>query len=67
INFISDQELKPFMPASASLIKDPKDWLYIACALKEDTIIWCNDKGFKKQERIKTLTTTEMKEEFGSL
>lgn len=67
INFISDYELKPFLPASASLIKDPKDWLYLACALKEDTIIWSNDKGFKKQERIKTLLTTEMKEEFGLL
>lgn len=67
VKFISDQQLKPFLPASASLTKDPKDWLYVACSLREDTIIWSNDKGFKKQERIKTFTTTEMKEEFGML
>jgi len=67
INFVSDQELKPFLPAVIFLIDDPKDWLYLACALKEDTIIWSNDKGFKKQKRIHTKTTTEMIEEFGTL
>ncbi|HLC36948.1 MAG TPA: PIN domain-containing protein [archaeon] len=67
IKFIADKELKPFLPASASLIEDSKDWLYLACALKEDAIIWSNDKSFKKQKRIKTFTTIEMKKEFGIL
>ncbi len=67
IKFVSDQELKPFLPAAASLIKDSKDWLYLACALKEDTVIWSNDKGFKKQGRLKVFSTAEMKEETGAL
>lgn len=64
---VEDSELKPFLPAAASLIKDPDDWLYLACALKEDTIIWSEDKGFKTQNRIKTRTTKEMIKEFGML
>ena len=65
--FVQDEELKPYMPAAASLSNDPKDWLYLACALKEDTIIWSDDKEFKKQARIETKTTQEMKEEVGLL
>ena len=64
---VEDSGLEPFLPAAASLIKDPADWLYLACALKEDTIIWSEDKGFKAQGRIKTLTTKQMIEEFGGL
>ena len=67
IHFVEDQELKPYLPAAATLSTDPKDWLYIACALKEDTIIWSNDKGMKNQQRIKALSTQEMQKEFGLL
>ncbi len=65
--FAKDEELKPYLPAAASLSTDPKDWLYLACALKEDTIIWSDDKEFKKQTRVKIKTTQEMKEEVGML
>ena len=67
IYFVPDHELKPYMPAASYLSDDPKDWLYLACALKEDTIIWSNDKQFKKQNRVKIKTTTEMIKEFGIL
>ena len=67
ISFIPDSQLKPFLPAAASLIEDKKDWLYLACALKEDTIIWSNDKGFKKQKRVKARTTSEIAKEAGML
>lgn len=67
INLIRDEELIPFLPAAASLIKDEKDMFYLACALKEDTIIWSNDKELKKQNRINVKTTEEMIKEFGSL
>ncbi len=60
INFVSDDELKPFLPAAVFLLEDSKDWLYLACALKEDTIVWSNDKGFKKQKRVGVKTTSEM-------
>jgi predicted nucleic acid-binding protein len=65
--FVSDSGLKPFLPAAAYLSNDAKDWLYLACALKEDTIIWSNDREFKKQKRIKIKTTKEMIEETGML
>ncbi len=65
VRLVPDKELAPFLPAAASLISDQNDLLYMACALKEDTIIWSNDKEFKKQARIKTKTTTEMIKEIG--
>jgi predicted nucleic acid-binding protein len=63
--FMADAELKPYLHAAASLSRDAKDWLYLACALKEDTIIWSEDREFKKQNRVKTLNTKEMIKEFG--
>ncbi len=66
-HFMEDNELTPFVPAAASLLQDPLDWLYLACALKEDTVIWSNDLGFKKQNRIKVYSTEEMLKEFGLL
>ena len=67
VSLVKDPELEAFLPAAASLIRDPDDWLYLACALKEDTIIWSEDKGFKSQNRVKTLNTKEMAKEFGTL
>ncbi len=67
IKFVPDNDLTPFIPAANSLLSDKKDILYLACALKEDTEIWSNDKGFKKQHRIVARNTEEMIEEFGML
>ncbi len=67
VELVPDSELKPYMPAAASLLKDPKDWLYLACALKEDTVVWSNDKEFKNQNRIKVKTTAEMEKTVGIL
>ncbi len=67
VRFVSNEELGPFLPAAQSLIHDPKDWLYLACALKEDAIIWSQDKGFSEQKRIKVKNTNELMEEFGGL
>lgn len=67
IRVVQDEELAPFLPAAASLIKDSKDWLYLACALSEDTLIWSNDRGFKTQNRVKVLTTKELSETIGTL
>src|SRR3989344_3158718 len=60
VEFVPDNELVPFLPAANSLLQDKKDILYIACALKEDTPIWSNDKGFKKQNRVPAMNTAEM-------
>ncbi|MFH0715122.1 MAG: PIN domain-containing protein [Candidatus Diapherotrites archaeon] len=67
LGLVSDSELAPFIPAATTLCKDPKDLLYFACALKEDTLIWSNDKEFKNQSRIKVRTTSELLEEAGHL
>ena len=67
VEFTQDKDLAPFLPAASSLLQDKKDVLYLACALREDTIIWSNDKGFKKQRRIEVKNTAEMVEEFGML
>ncbi len=67
ITFVPDKGLKPFLHAAASLIADPKDWLYLACALYEDTIIWSNDTDFSPQKRVKVVTTKELLASAGSL
>ena len=67
VKFVPEEELNAFMPAARSLLNDLKDLHYLACALKEDTVLWSNDQGFKQQHRTKTLTTTEMKEALGTL
>ena len=67
VNWVSDAEITPFMPAAKSLTEDAKDMLYIACALKEDTILFSNDKRFKNQNRVVIKTTKELYEEYGHL
>ena len=60
LTLVQDQALKPFLPASASLVKDPKDWLYLSCALHKDTLIWSNDNDFSEQGRVVIVTTKEL-------
>jgi predicted nucleic acid-binding protein len=67
VTFVPDKDLKPFLNAAANLIADPKDWLYIACALHEDTVIWSNDNDFGSQKRIRILKTKELVSIVGSL
>lgn len=65
--FVSDKDLKPFLPAAASLVADPKDWLYISCALLEDTVIWSHDADFNTQKRVRVISTNELISIVGSL
>jgi Predicted nucleotide-binding protein len=67
LTLISDKDLKPFLPAAASLVDDPKDWLYISCALRENTAIWSHDSDFGMQKRVKVITTKELHSMVGSL
>lgn len=64
---VPDTDLTPFLPAAASLIADSKDWLYLSCALREDTAIWSNDGHFTPQRRVKVFTTKELLEMVGTL
>ncbi len=67
VTFVPDKDLKPFLHPAGSLIADPKDWLYLACALNEDTAIWSNDNDFGPQKRIRVLKTKELMSIVGSL
>ena len=64
---VPDKDLKPFLPAATSLVDDPKDWLYISCALYENTIIWSHDLDFGTQKRIRIISTNELIDIVGSL
>ena len=65
--FVPDKDLKPFLHPAVSLIADPKDWLYLACALYGDTVIWSNDNDFGPQTRVRVLKTKELMSIVGSL
>ena len=67
LTIVSDKDLEPFLPAAASLIKDPKDWLYLSCALREDTIIWSNDRDFSAQRRVRVVSTKDLMDILGLL
>lgn len=67
VTFVSDADLIPYLPAASSLILDSKDWLYLACALKENTIIWSQDRGFQIQTRVPVKTTAELARTLGTL
>jgi predicted nucleic acid-binding protein len=64
---VPDTDLKPFIPAAASLVNDPKDWLYISCALYKNTIIWSHDLDLSTQKRISIISTKELMDIIGSL
>ena len=67
ITFLSDKSLKLFLYSAASLIADPKDWLYLSSALYEDAVIWSNDNDFGPQKRVRVLKTKELMSIVGSL
>ncbi len=67
VEFLPDEELLPYFQAAAVLVPDPKDWPYVACALKENTAIWTHDPHFFGQRRIKVYSTKELADELGLL
>jgi predicted nucleic acid-binding protein len=67
IKIVDNKDLVPYVSAARTLISDKKDILYFSCALYKDTVIWSNDKEFKKQKRIRIFTTEELIKETESL
>ena len=67
VKLVSDADLKPYLSAASSLSSDQDDWLYLACALRENAAIWTQDGGFTGQKRVKILTTAELAKEVGLL
>lgn len=67
LTLVPDAELAPFLLAAQTLTQDPYDIYYFACALKENTIVWSNDKHFQQQHRIPVKTTEQLLNEIGWL
>jgi len=57
VKLIDRDELNPFIHEASDIMDkiDPKDTIFIACALACGGFIWSDDKHFSKQNRIKIL------------
>lgn len=64
INLIPINLILPFSKESKNIIKniDEDDSVFIATALTFNCPIWSEDKHFKKQNKVKVFTTSELKE-----
>ena len=68
INIIPKKEITPFIDEANKISPDPKDTIYLACAIALKSNIWSNDKKLKQgQERIKLYSTEELIEKTGLL
>jgi predicted nucleic acid-binding protein len=60
---VPNEILQPFKEEAVQIVKDIDidDVLFAACALAyENSIIWSDDKGLKRQKKIKVLNTEEI-------
>jgi len=60
---VPNEVLMPYREKAFEIVKDidPKDVLFIACALAySGSIIWSNDKKLKKQSKARILNTEEI-------
>jgi len=61
IEIIPQKEIMSFIKKAETISPDPKDLVYIACALATNSKIWSNDKKLKEeQEEVKVITTEEL-------
>lgn len=63
LRIIAEESLDPYLFVARTLVNDPKDWYYLACALKENAAIWSNDKHFQGQKRVPVKTTAQLLKE----
>ena len=61
IEIIPQNIIRPFIEKAEKFSPDPKDSVYIACALAINFKLWSNDKRLKEsQEKIEVVTTEEL-------
>jgi predicted nucleic acid-binding protein len=61
IEIIPEKVITSFIEKAEKFSPDPKDTVYLACALAIDSKIWSNDKKLKEdQKEIEVLTTEEL-------
>jgi predicted nucleic acid-binding protein len=62
--FIDEEYFKFTINEALVISPDKKDAFFLALCLKEDLVLWSNDKELKKQDRVLVLNTTEIMEFF---
>ncbi len=61
IEIVPQNLITPYIERAERFSPDPKDTVYLACALAIDSKIWSNDKKLKEgQEEIDIITTGEL-------
>ena len=61
IEIIPQSIIAPFIEEAEKFSPDPKDTVYLACALAIDSKIWSNDQKLREgQKEIKMITTEEL-------
>ncbi len=66
IRIIPQKMILPFIEGVEKFSPDPKDTVYLACALLIDAKIWSNDKKLKEgQNKIEVITTEVLIKEVG--
>ena len=60
IEFVPYTEFEEYISEAEKITPDPGDTEYFALALKLKCSIWSNDKKFKKQNKVKVYSTSEL-------
>jgi len=59
ISIVRKKEIIPFMDEANKISPDPKDTIYLACAIALKSNIWSNDKKLKQNQAKITVFSTE--------
>ena len=66
IEIIPQKKIYPFIQKAEKFSPDPKDTIYLACALTIEAKIWSNDKKLKEdQDEVEVITTEELFDKVG--
>ncbi len=65
VRWVENAQTDPFLGAAQSLVSDPDDLDYLACALYSGADLWTSDKGFSNQKRVRVWTTAQLVELLG--
>lgn len=60
IEIIPIIEFKKYVNEAESLLEDKNDAAYLAVCLAKKMPLWSNDKGFKKQNKVRIYNTQEL-------
>ena len=62
VNLIPFQEFRHCINEASRLLEDKADAVYLALCIAKKMPLWSNDKGFKKQDKVKVFNTAELLE-----